>query len=377
MKAKVIKKSKELVNLIAQKELKENGIEVGVRPVTNFENIYDIIKNELQNKKDDNNITKLALIINILSEIETISYEHGGFIFAENKLKIYLSNIKNYSITSDEYLWALILSTYHETNHAITYNEDKTKRSELINFYRTLDYLALSLDNTYYKENYYNFHDEIMAEKYGTTKAKNLFKRRPHIYNKIKDYMKIDVLLNRINETNYDAQSAINHIHYMLKIKKNDLIIYGDKSAEIYFTLLYNDNRTYKNLATLFDNQEWNKVPLIIRYLIISSESYLTEVDYLNITKKELEFLLEAIDYIYNLEKIKYTKNKKLRLSVKNLNDNVSYFRIDKSALLLLLYDKEDQNINKLNYLKFQKEKVTNLLNDKKNNTKQKIRTIN
>ena len=88
------KKSKEIVKLIAKKELKENQIKgVDILPVTKTENIVHIIKENLKNSKEKN-YSILDPVTNILSQIENSSVAGGEFYHNKKNIKINLSTIK-------------------------------------------------------------------------------------------------------------------------------------------------------------------------------------------------------------------------------------------------------------------------------------------
>ena len=223
------------------------------------------------------------------------------------------------------------------------------------NFYYLLDDMAISLYNNYYNKNYYTIYEEIIATKYGYKKAIEKFKKNDKIYKKVVDQINRDKMFNIIYENSYDMQKTVNNIHYLLKIKSDEENILNSKFSENYFSMLYNPvDITYKSLNELFQEPDWNKLSLEIRYLIVSSEAYLSELDYFYITKEELDFLINALIYSYELEKKKYRNNKRYCLSVNKL-------KIENKRKEMLEEQLEENffcNIDKVSKIKSQLEKI-------------------
>lgn len=354
-------KMKNLVYKIVESETKKHQIKVTAYPTTQKENLYRIITTKLPEKYT----TYQEKINDIIEEIK-FNYRNGNYGYCTpktNEIIILLDQIQklNSTNTKEQTLYILIKSTYHELKHLISDKFRKENPNDIITFYLDLETLILLED--YKKDTIYNnLYEEIIADKYGIEQTTKLLKKAtPKTYEKIKLYISLEELLNNIYYQNYDSQLIIDYLNDLSKDRK---LLQIKKYPSKTIKNISNEDGTFKNITTLFQENNDNTLPIEAKYLIISSATYLNNINYQNITKEELLILSNAIDYTYHLEKQKELKNNELRTILENLSKNIKTY--DELEIyiqtLLTLNEKETNNQNKLIYLTKKREEVTNLL---------------
>lgn len=351
--------SKKLVYKIIENEINENGVKVNVLPVSNIENIKEIIRQEIKEKIDNKDINILEMLVEIIANLkfEIIEQNLGFYDSEKHKIKILLTNIKNRSDNKKEFFYNILDTIYHEYNHAILY-EDLIQKDNLIKYKLELDWILWDISN-YYETNNYDFYQEILAYNYSNEKAMKFIERYPKAYQFLKSDIKKLKYLHQIYLQNYDPQQFINRISKIIKMKDIKTKNQEFKKNELLAKLFKKDGspKLQKDLS-----QEGI-------YIIISSRAYLDIIDYGTQKKETLYIILEALNYTYNIEQIRTEQNKNLR---NEIMDNPLY-DID----LLSLLDKKQKRVEKkLNYLELQIEKINLILNNKTDNKKM-IRKLN
>lgn len=366
--------SKKLVNKLIKEEVKKTNINVEILPLTNSENIINIIATILK----DNDISYSNKLISIIEDINYYKEEIGVYDKKYQHIKLLLQNI--YKITKDkeEYLWNLAYFTYHEYKHVLIERDKNFHKNNLDSFNIMIGYITKTVSD-YYDINHDDFYEEILANKYAIKKVTKFLLKFPNIYKKVYFQLEQERLATEIYYQNYDIQVFLDIISKNLiytDISKIDLL--KKEYPYTFISFLYNKNGTLKDLKKLSKTNNWNnRIPLEVKYLIVSSKTFLASIDYNFISIEELNFILEALNYTYNLELIRATNNKKLREEIKtfnNLGENSKEVFNYKKILLQLLSEKETCNKEKIKFLEKTLIKTTALL--EKNKNKKLIRTI-
>ena len=354
------KTSKEIIYSILKTEISQNGVEANILPLTNLENTYEIIKRALT-KYHTNQIELKQLFEDIKKEISLNSTATGIYTGSDNTIKILLENLKKYATTPERYLWALVHTTYHEYRHLTIEQKELKSKNNISYFYILIEQLVGCLSD-YYKEAYNDFYSEILANRYASKKTKQYLKNKePRIYNRLTQYINSFTIDEEIHYQNYDIQLFINKLHQIIKENNYKQKIKKDEYPYFIISELYTNNY-FKSVNDIVNNSFFNQLPIESKYLILSSQAYLDEVKYEELTKEELYILIKAIHYTTNLETKKRTINQGLRLKIEILlnelhESNIFYLHYQLVSLPLL-FEKEKHNNNKLKYLNEQEDRI-------------------
>lgn len=372
------KQSRELITKLLEQEIKDNGIKVEILPLTKAENILKIIKKGISKQI----ITTQAIFDEIKSELYANELTSAYYDYESHKLKVLIDTIKKDSLEKERYLWNLIKTVYHEYKHAIV---GQTKTGEIRNkedLYVTLEDMISPIGDIYL-EYHDRFYEEILANQYGIEKADKLFKKRisnTATYKKLRFSIETEKTLHEIYYRNYDVHPFLSVINNTVKKSVHELnLSYLDPKCQI-IKVLYNNEGNFKQLSELYQDEDWLKYPKEVQYLIVSSKPYLTDFDFNNATKEELNFILEALNYVEKEEVNRVSMNEFLRLKLDNLSellDEKDQYSVDFYLTALLTLNKNEKiNKEKQEKIKARQEQIKELIHQKDNPPKVKSRFI-
>ena len=294
-----IEEMKMISHEIIDEEVKRTGINNNVFPLTFIEYYNNYIF------KGKFSLIKKATY----SVMPVIS---SGFNDLDGDVIIFLDRI---NIVKRPYgkLFNLLRVCYHELRHSMQWNFDNY----------SYDKFLLDLDNYYKKfvdiNDYYNNHDkysfEIGANIYSVDKASEyLFKKYPEIYNLEKENIKKLKKRYYNDYLMYDASFAFDRVFQT--IKKNKMIfkenLYDNNPI---LEIFLDDNLCFKRIDEIINNELFNLLDNRIVSAIISSDSYLKELNIDNLSISDLIFINKYLEYTYNLY------NNQLMLLDKNNKD--------------------------------------------------------
>ena len=298
----------------------------------------------------------------------------GDYDYTKDTITIFLSEIEKCSSNKELYLLDILETAYHEYNHKLSWSKDQTEKT-LENFIYLLENLTMAITNIYENSKHDDFYEEIIANVYSVEKSNQFLKKYPHIYRNLKGYLKNDKLKYQIELVNYDLEKFINYITKVIKSKKEIESLFQSSYPYKIVGILYNKDRTFKNLKTLEKDMEWTSLSMEIKYTVVASKSYLKELNLNTLSQEELSFILESLNYSYQKSLETEEKNKILRQEIKSFNKEDLPSLDYGEDLLPLLTTKEKRNRLKIKYLELQINKVTLLL-EQRQNTKKKIKHI-
>lgn len=373
------KEIKKLIYQIANEEIKERSLKVGVLPLTSLENIIDIILTPL--KSHPKNLKDLIFILrDTKNYLQANKNLDAYYDFESNELKIL---IKNHTKQEEaHFIWNLIKRIYHEYHHVIL---EKTFKKAYIetkeDVYYSIENLLNPLD-----EFYLTYHDdlyiEILANNYGFKKAYKFLKENKQytqIYKKLENTIELDKILREIYHRNYDIQLLLSKINKDIKENIKALNCYLDEKELQIINLLYTKTGRFKSLKELSNTINWNNLDIEARYLIVSSEAYLTDIDYQNLSKEELYFILDALSYSLTIEYERPKYNQEFRTTIESISrkltdEDIGALNIYLDAILML-NTKEKANQIKIEKLQTMINTITALINKKNNysNPKKKL----
>lgn len=362
------KLSKELVYKIMKQEMKKTGIKVEVLPLTKLENLFLVIKESKQKNKKLYSLKRLKTIQTSLKEtIDCL----GDFDFENNHLKIFLDELKKDSKTKEIYLIQLLNTTYHEYNHKITWSKTEITPN-LINFTLLIEQLLIKTTELY--NSYHNdFYEEIIANIYGIEKSEQFLKRYPNIFEKLKGYIENDKLNYQINLINYDIEQFINYFSKTIQSANDKSRFFKEEYPYGIVKCLYTKEGCFKTIFSLRDNKDWNFLEKEVQYSIVASKSYLQSQKLENLSKEELTFLKEAVDYSYQQEINRSIQNQELRIKIQKFNREMKPTLDYVVDLMPILNKKEKRCLLKIKYLEGLQQKIKKQLTS---NTKAKSKTL-
>lgn len=343
------KLSKELVYKIMKQEIINTGIKVEVLPLTKLENLYLTIKEDKQKNKK---VHPFQIIKKIIKKTDNL----GDFNFENNHLKIFLDDLKKDSKTKEIYLIELLTTTYHEYNHKITW-EQATDIPNLRNFILLIEQLIIETTELY-NAHHDDFYEEIIANIYGIEKSEQFLKRYPNIFEKLKGYIENDKLNYQINLINYDIEQFINYFSKILQESKEKSSFFKEEYPYNIVGCLYDKDGAFKRITTLMEDKNWNFLEKEVQYSIVASKSYLRSQQLDHLSKEELTFILEAVDYSYQQEINRSIQNQELRIRIQRFNREIKPTLDYIVDLMPILNKKEKRFLFKIKYLEGLHQKI-------------------
>lgn len=366
------KSIKKLVYQLLKQEIQEHGIQVEILPTTRFQNFFEIIKEAIQSKKENQE-----------SIIETVRYwlafnksGRAYYDYSTHRLKVLIDSIRQDTQNKEQYVWFLAKYAYHEYKHVII-NEFLTPTiNTLADFYCIMENL-INPTTDYYLDNHDTFYDEILANQYGVEKAEKFLKETPKyktLYTNFQNTIELEKLLHEIHYQNYDIHPVINEINNIIKASINAIDLSNLEPDCQIIAILYQENGRFKSPEELMKTESWTKLPKEAKMLILSSDAYLADLNYNTITLEELNLIMESLIYKRALESKKILINRQLRNKLeflsKKINKEEQYNLEIYLKTLLVLNSKEQSAKINLQKLSSQIKKIEDLIQQKANSPK-------
>lgn len=325
-----MKDMKRITHEIIEEELGKTDIKVNVFPLTFVEYYNDYVFN-----KNNNFIKMLSDSIKPLTA--------GGFYNSEGNIVIFLSHINK--IKKPEHkIFELAKVCYHEARHVM---QQKFNVYSYDGFLTDIDFFLKT--NIDYKLDHDKFSFEIGANLYGVRKAKEYLKTKYFdLYEKHKD--EIDKLEKKyqLDYMTYDASDNIERVVQMLK-ESNNKLVKGNKLKNIspILEIFLNEDASFKHFSEIVQNDKFKELDKRIVYAILSSKSFLQQINMNQLSIEELELVNESLQYTSALY-----KNQK-KLIEQSLNKtNIAYleYLMSQNSLITKIGIIENHYIKKLCY---------------------------
>lgn len=262
--------------------------------------VYEIINGNL--KKYNINIYPVTYqeYFNELSEDvklnlhDRVIYNLHGYTHNENVV-IFIDNAKYYSDSLAWGIFHLISSTYHEAKHVI---QKKMNSYSYDGFIREVDRAVQIIDKDDYFSNYYSSFCEIEADIYGTQNAKQYMQQKyPVLYKKIHRKIDKQEVKQNYDYIMYDTMYIVNR--FIKLIKSN--VEFTDKNPikEVCpaLDIFLNENREFKILNEIIENNKFKELDSKIVYSVLSSDSFFESINIEELSNEELEMILNALKY--------------------------------------------------------------------------------
>ena len=278
-----VKELKKITNQIVEEQKQEHGIEVNAFPVTLIEYYTDyVFKGKFSLQRVLNNFHYPYKLMGV--------YSNGNIIIFLNKTE----SVKKVDFSKG--ILEFLNTVYHELRHGIQ------KQDPSISYERYVFFLERYLRAARVKEfDYSTMHDEFLAEidadLYGIRNASEyLQKWEPEIYEEKKDY--IDRLEKKylLNYNTYDASRTYDLAVTVMRNK------YKKEGASCE-TIFMNEDGTFKSIQSILDDPILYTVDEKIVAFVMSSRTFLREIDFTELSYKDLKALNKILNYtktIYN-----------------------------------------------------------------------------
>ena len=359
-----IKEMKEIIYGIIEEEKRNYHINISASPITIVEYYKtNTFQKKIKLKKPINNLVQLMNPINNM----------GWYNDRDQNIFIILNHYQEKSkITT---LVDLISTGYHESRHRF---QDKaiTWTDEYEFFLIKIEQIILhtSLGCYYYKNNHDSFMLEIDANIDSINKTKKYLKKYPDIYKEIQEYLEEKSQQYQYDYFNYNPQKKIEILDIVMKEQPGTIL-------NKYPTLgmFYHLDGTFKSISAILDNKELDSLDPRIINLVLSSKTFVEQIDLEKLSIKEKNYMINILSDIYQKE-IKrqqigqyYAKSqKKLKFEIlekKGLLDTIKYLNKTLSKLLYQPVAKKDALTTKAYYDKIESILTENSLeNNRKRN---------
>lgn len=337
-----IKNMRNLSQYLIEQEKTKERIDVKINPITIIEwyksdSFKNTFKLQSWNSKFDSLITPLGSNLG-----ENNRDEKTIYLFLNNFKILKLLNPKHTIVD-------FIHTTYHELRHSY--------QQQYIKNYNNLESFSIAFLNnfiiehspTHYDIYYSQYFDEIDANLYAIKKTEQFLKNYPSIYLKHQKY--IDKLKEKYqyNYENYNFQLFFDKFH---NIYKQDPKTF--QNHHIISNVFYKENSSeFKTITEILSNKNFDFFKGNLFSSIITSKSFLDQLDLSSLTTTETNIMTEALTYEYNLEIKKYKRNIAYQNNTKDI--------FTKSYLIyenLVITKRIDYLEKKFNYLSYNNETI-------------------
>lgn len=309
---------KKISHEIIEEELGQPSIELNVFPLTFVEYYNDYVFNKKYN------LIKKA-------PYSTIPLIADGFNDLEGNIIIFLNRINKIEKIEHK-IFRLAQICYHEARHSMQQKFDKYSYN---GFLKDIDhFLKTNIDYTL-EHNKYSF--EIGANLYAVRKAKEYLETKyPDLYKKHKDEIEKLEKKYQFDYMTYDASDTVERAIQMLKVTNkigNNKIIKGKSKKEIspVLEIFLNEDASFKNFSEIVQNEKFKELDKRIVYAILSSKSFLEQINMNQLSIEELEIVNKSLQYTSTLYK-NQSKLIEQSLSEKNIT-YLEYLKSQKSLI--------------------------------------------
>lgn len=319
---------KQIVNEIVTEEQEKNSLNVNVFPVTFIEYYTEyLFKKKFSLKKVFN------------SALYPVS--SNGF-FSDGNMIVFLRHQRKVK-KIDSSIFDLIFTIYHELRHCMQEKYDDLSYERFLEDLET--YIRIGDDGNHTYKDYHDcFSYEIGANLYAIRKTSEYLKKNyPKIYELERE--NIETITNTYlnNYYLYDASSVVDLAVPVIRAAYKKCNSFAD-------SIFINNDGSFKSIDVILENSDFHTLDKRIVAAILSSRTYLSELNFEALSFDELKIIDEAINYTYTVY------NNQLRYIEKQLNNN----KIEEDDRICLLRKSLCDSIGRL---KLYKEKIELYMN--------------
>lgn len=292
------KNMRTLAKYLIEKEKKIDNIQVNINPITIIEWYKtDIFQNRLKLQSWSN---KFNAIITPFDGTLGENYE------SSKKIYLFLNNFTILKLLSPKHiLIEFILTTYHELAHS--YQKQHLKKYTNLEIFSIafLTNFIIEQSPTHYDIYHDQYFDEIDANFYAIKKTEEFLKNYPNIYLKHQQYIKQLRAKYEYKYLNYNFQLFFDKFHNIYKKNPEEF-----QSEHIITQVFYKENSSeFKPINEIIANENFNFFSKELTNSILSSKSFLEQLNFATLEANEKDILISALTYAYQLESDKLTRN--------------------------------------------------------------------
>lgn len=349
--------------------------------ISKFKNIFYVIKETLIKYQKNDKFTSFDVLKEIIEGLIQTNCSVGMWSVELGNIRVFPDSIMQIYQDNFLYLYELVITLYHEMNHKLKLTEPFTTKdfTTLENFIILLEELICdetSLYITNHRDGYSDFYQEIIANVDSVEKAKQFFKSKPQLYNKLKYFLENRALIYKIDLVNYDLEQFINYLTLKIQNKKTRSRFLQKSKFSNIAQMLYNSDGKFKTISELYKDEQWQSLDKEIQYTVIASKSFLEQQELKKLSLEELNLIFNSLTYAHNQALNRKYNNQLLEQEIKKFNKEVPQSFEENFILMPKFIHKEQRTILKIAYLEKVMFKVSLLIHNQPSIPKQKTRTI-
>ncbi len=271
-----------------------------------------------------------------------------------NHIIIYLDNFSKLMYLGNKHqLTDLLQTTYHELGHS--HQKQKTEKYSFFERFTNL-YLIPFIRN-HNNPHYQKHHDDYLTEKdadlFGINCTETFLKNYPALYQHEKKYLDKKKQQYEYNYQNFDFHNFWEEFY---KIYQQHPKLYQYENF-VSITFFEENKSTYKKIKDIKESEGFDWIDKKLFFSIITSPSFLKQLDSKSLEIDELETMIEALEYIKKEQETIKELNQKLQekktypnFTLQEENEKISMkindFQAKIITLKLQLYQKLETNSN-------------------------------
>lgn len=278
---------KNIANEIIESELTQTNLKNNILPLT-FAEYY----NNYALKGKHNLIKK---VINC-----AVPLIAGGLNDLEGNIVIFVNHYNTIEKVENK-IFSIANACYHEIRHSFQKTFDSFSYE---GFLRDVDISLYTIPD--YILEHDNYSIEIGANLYGVKKAKEYLRTKyPDLYNNYKEEIDKQEKKYQLDYMTYDASYNIDRLIQMIK-SKNNKPKNEKKLTDIspVLEIFLNEDASFKTFNEIIQNDRFKNLDKKIIHCILSSESFLKQINMDQLSIEEMEIINESLQYTASLYKI-------------------------------------------------------------------------
>ena len=318
-----IEEMKKIAHEVIEEELKTTSLKISVFPLT----FIEYYKKEI--------FTKPFSLIRVKNAFISL---HTFGMFEKNNIYVFINRIQKIKKPGKR-LFKLLETCYHEARHEM---QRRFKEGSYEAFFDDIESFIMKCTYNDYNKNHDCYSFEIGANLYGITKAKEYMQSNyPEIYEGEKDEITEIEEDYRFDYMMYDGPAIIDKF---IKIYHKNAKKYNINPNRISKTLdsFLNEDATFKPIKQIIADEHFEKIDKKVLYSVLSSKSFLKNVNIKTLSSEELSILEESLKYTMGVY-VNQTKIIEKEYQKKNIRI-LYYLQEQKNLIEKILFLKKNYN---------------------------------
>lgn len=255
------------------------------------------------------------------------SLETPGLNFTrDNEIYIVLTILlketikKRINNSNPHQLVELITTIYHEIGHS----HQRIKKDNYSYFERmtitSIEEYVKNKNEAHYGKNHDDYLSEIDADIYGITKSEQFLKRN-NLFESEKEYIKELKTKHYLRKKNYNFDKIFEEFYRLYqKVVNHGGKIKNNLPLETFIDIFFEkDTANFKNIIDICRNKNFDTLDKEMFCRVLTSRPFIEQLNFKELTRDEISFMIEIIKYIFEQEENKRRYNESIEK--KNLLD--------------------------------------------------------